>query len=190
MKTVFRVFDRGMQFVIFCCIAGFVAISFSQVFCRLILNNSIPWAEELCRYLFVWMVFIGAGIGILHRRHIMIDIIPNMIPAGLKKYYNAAIDVLILVFTGFLIYYGYLFVERGMRQNSPALQLPLGYIYGGIVIGSAVMLINTLRAMLTDIFAVPLVDEPEPAPEPEMTQDEFNKLLGIEVENGKGNDNA
>lgn len=191
MKMVFRVFDRAVQICIFLCIAGFVAVSFSQVFCRFVLNNSIPWAEELCRYLFVWMVFIGAGLGILHRRHIMIDIVPNLIPRAFKKYYTAALDLIVFVFTLLLIYTGYVFAVRGMRQFSPAMQIPMGYIFSGIVVGGAIMCINSVRALCVDLFAAPVEAEPEPALEPEMTQEEFNKLLGIGAGGVKTeNDNA
>lgn len=181
MKTMFRVFDRAVQTALFLCIAGFVVICFAQVICRVGLNNSIVWAEEACRYLFVWMVFLGAGIGLLHRRHITIDIVPNLIPKSARKYYNALIDLLILAFAAAIVYYGWLFAARGMRQVSTAMQIPLGYVYSGVVIGGIIMIINNLRIMLAELFAVPVEPEPEQQPEPEMTQEEFNRLLGIET---------
>ena len=190
MKLVFRVFDRTVQILMFLCIAGFVAAAFAQVVCRFGLNDSLTWSEEFCRYLFVWMVFLGAGIGILHRRHVTIDIVPNLIPEKGKKIYGFAIDLLIAVFSVMLMYYGYRFAEKGMRQNSPAMQIPLGYVYSGVVLGGAVMLINTLRVMAADLFAVPVAAAPEPEPEPEMTQDEFNRLLGIEAKAGDGKENG
>lgn len=181
MKTALRIFDRLVYTVIFLCIAGFVTLSFTQVFFRFVLNNSITWSEEMCRYLFVWMVFLGSGIGLLHRRHITIDIVPNLIPQNAKRFYNALIDLIVIAFTVCLIRYGIVFAQRGMTQNSPAMQIPLGYVYSGIVIGGAVMLVNALRSMLADLFALPVEAEPEPAPEPEMSQEEFNRLLGIDT---------
>ena len=181
MKTVFRWFDRAVYFVMFLCIAGFVAIAFVQVISRFMLNHSLYWSEEMCRYMFVWMVFLASGIGLLHRRHITIDVVPNLVPKSVKKYYNALIDLLIIAFSILIICYGYGFAQRGMRQGSPAMQIPLGYIYYGIVVGGAVMLINCLRAMLGDLFALPVDPEPEEKIEPEMTQEEFNRLLGIET---------
>lgn len=189
MKLALKMFDKAIYGIIFLCIAGFVTLAFLQVFCRFILNDSLTWSEEMCRYLFVWMVFLGAGVGVLHRRHIIIDIVPNMIPAGVKKYYNVAIGLLIIVFTLFLMRYGLVFAQRGMRQNSPAMQIPLGYIYGGIILGALVMLINTIRVTLAD-FMEGVGAEPEPEAVPEMSQEEFNKLLGIEAEEKKENGNA
>ncbi len=181
MTQLFRIFDRALQTLLFLCIAGFVIIAFSQVVARFGLNHSIPWAEEACRYLFVWMVFVGSGMGILHRRHIMIDIVPNLIPKEGRKYYNAVIDLLLIAFTILLIRYGYAFAMRGMSQRSPAMQIPLGYIYSGIVLGAVIMFVNTIRVLCADLFAAPVVSAPEPAPTLEMTQSEFNQILGIET---------
>lgn len=179
MRTLLRIFDKAVYAVIFLCIAGFVALSFAQVFCRFILNDSLVWSEELCRYLFVWMVFLGAGVGVLYRKHITIDIVPNLVTGPARKYYLLALDLLVIAFTVYLIRYGYVFAEKAMRQRSPAMQIPLGYVYAGILVGGAVMLINAFRAMFAAFFEVPAA-ESEPAAAPEMSQDEFNRLLGME----------
>ncbi len=187
LQPVLKAFDRAVYAMVFLCIAGFVTLAFLQVFCRFVLNDSLTWSEEMCRYLFVWMVFLGAGVGVLHRRHIIIDIVPNMIPASVKKYYNIVISLLIIAFTLLLMRYGLVFAQRGMRQNSPAMQIPLGYIYAGIILGAFVMLVNTVRVTLAD-FMEGVGAEPEPEAQPEMSQEEFNRLLGLEKE--KEADNA
>ena len=44
--------------IIFCLI---VLLIFTQVLFRYLLNNSLNWTEELAKYLFVWMTFIGSA---------------------------------------------------------------------------------------------------------------------------------
>ena len=187
MKTILRVFDRVILSFIFFCVFGFVLFAFLQVLSRFVFNFSIAWTEEICRYLFVWMVFLGAGVGVLHRKHIAVDIVPNLIPEGLRKYYNVFLDLLVIVFCVLLIRYGIVFAERAMHQRSPAMQIPLGYVYYGIIIGGLVMLINGFRSMLSSFIVIPDLEN-KAASQPEMSQEEFNKLLGIETE--KENDNA
>ena len=184
MKTFFRWFDRSIYALMFLCIAGFVVISFLQVIFRFVLNDSLYWSEEISRYLFVWMVFLGSGVALLHRRHITIDLIPNLIPKKGRKIYNLCIDALVIAFAGFIVFYGYRFAVRGMRQGSPAVQIPLGYIYYGIVVGGVIMIINCLRAALADLLAVP-VAEPEPKVEFEMSREEFNQILGLELDSNQ-----
>lgn len=187
MKILFRIFDRTIQSAVFLCVLGFVVFAFLQVISRFIFNFSIAWTEELCRYLFVWMVFLGAGIGVLQRKHIAVDIVPNLVPDRYRKYYNVLLDLMIIAFCLLLIRYGAVFASKAMRQRSPAMQIPLGYVYYGIILGGAVMLINAVRSMLSSFFALP-EPETEPEPAPEMSQEEFNKLLGLET--GEENKNA
>lgn len=185
MKTILRLFDNAILAIIFLCILGFVVFAFLQVTSRFAFNFSIAWTEELCRYLFVWMVFLGAGVGVLRRKHIAVDIVPNLIPTRMRKYYNVFLDLLIVVFCILLIRYGAAFSAKAMQQRSPAMQIPLGYIYYGIIAGGAVMLINAIRSMLSSFLALPTVETGAEL-QPEMSQEEFNRLLGLET--GKGGD--
>lgn len=62
----------------FCTIVLVIAI-FIQVVCRYILLISTPWAEELARYLFVWMAYLGGGYALHTGGQIEIDIAPTII---------------------------------------------------------------------------------------------------------------
>ncbi len=54
-----------------------------QVFSRYLFNYSFVWAEELVRYLMIWMVMIGAALVQAKNDHIRIDFFPLMLnPKG------------------------------------------------------------------------------------------------------------
>ena len=86
MKKFFRGFDLVIDVLMILCSVGFVTLAFAQVVCRFVLNSSLTWSEELCRYLFVEMVFLGAGVCVLEKKHASVDIIVNLLPAGARKY--------------------------------------------------------------------------------------------------------
>jgi len=46
-----------------------------QVFCRYVLNDSLPWSEELARYLMVWMTFLTLPVVSRTKQHAALDII-------------------------------------------------------------------------------------------------------------------
>lgn len=180
MKIILRIFDRAILSVVFLCIFGFVVFAFLQVLSRFAFNFSIAWTEEVCRYLFVWMVFLGAGVGVLQRKHIAVDIVPNLLPKGARRYYDVFLDLLIIVFCYLLIRYGAVFASKAMQQRSPAMQIPLGYVYYGIIAGGVVMIVNAVRSLLSSFITLP-PPETEPEAQLEMSQEEFNKLLGMET---------
>ena len=51
-----------------------------QVFFRYVLNNSLSWSEELARYLFIWMIYIGISLGVKMDKHICVDAVYTFMP--------------------------------------------------------------------------------------------------------------
>ena len=48
-------------------------IIFIQVVARYVFQNSLSWSEELARYIFIWLVYLGISYGCQMRKHIKID---------------------------------------------------------------------------------------------------------------------
>src|SRR6266566_2085230 len=60
-----------------------VLISFVAVVCRYVFNNSLTWSEELTRYMFIWVVFLGAAVSVRQRANIAIDLFAGRVgPRG------------------------------------------------------------------------------------------------------------
>lgn len=151
MNRFFRIFDMTVNLLMIVCSVGFVGLAFIQVICRFVLNSSLTWSEELCRYLFVEMVFLGAGVCVLEKKHAAVDIVIKILPKKVQKYYQAVLDGIVVV-TGILItYFGCKFACGAVGQTSPALRLPYQYIYSGIVLGGAVLAIDGLRNLYTTL---------------------------------------
>jgi TRAP-type C4-dicarboxylate transport system permease small subunit len=86
------------------------------------------WTEELSRFLFIWMVMLGAMIGVREGTHFDVDVWPALSPranALLKLVSSAAIFVFALVF----IWWGIDFVRFGWDQSSELAELPMVYIF-------------------------------------------------------------
>ena len=47
---------------------------FTQVVCRYVMHNSLTWSEELGRYLFVWITFVGLPVALKAGAHVAIDL--------------------------------------------------------------------------------------------------------------------
>ncbi|HZK86288.1 MAG TPA: TRAP transporter small permease [Desulfosporosinus sp.] len=151
MKKGFDHLDNIVENIIFITTAGFVLISFLQVIFRYVLNSSLSWSEELCRYLFVWTVFLGSAVGVFQSKHVSVDIMEKIVPDKIKPYYFLLIHVIVGLFSLFLGYVGLQMAMKSMTQTSPAMQIPLGYIYLAIPIGCSLMFINAARRAVMDL---------------------------------------
>jgi TRAP-type transport system small permease protein len=89
---------------------------------------SYIWTEELSRFLFIWMVMLGAMIGIREGTHFEVDVWPEL---GVRA--NAALKIVsslfILVFALVFLYWGIQFVQFGWYQTSELADLPMPFIF-------------------------------------------------------------
>ena len=89
---------------------------------------SYIWTEELSRFLFIWMIMLGAMIGIKEGTHFEVDIWPELSRRG-----NAMLKIVsslfVLIFALVFVYWGIKFVEFGWYQESELAELPMPYIF-------------------------------------------------------------
>ena len=124
-----------------------------QVFFRYVLNNSLSWSEELARYLFIWMIYIGISYGVKLDKHICVDAVYTFMPKGIKRGYAIVAYILFLIFAVAIIYYGILVVGMQITsgQVSPAMGLPMQYVYVAPVVG---MVLTVVRLVQKIYYAV------------------------------------
>ena len=86
------------------------------------------WTEELSRFLFIWMIMLGAMIAVREGTHFVVDVWPELAPrraALLRIVANTFVLVLALVF----VWWGVQFVRFGWDQTSELAELPMTYIF-------------------------------------------------------------
>jgi TRAP-type C4-dicarboxylate transport system permease small subunit len=86
------------------------------------------WTEELSRFLFIWMVMLGAMIGVREGTHFEVDVWPELRPkpAALLRIVS---HVFVLVFALVFVWWGIEFVRFGWSQNSELAELPMAFIF-------------------------------------------------------------
>jgi TRAP-type transport system small permease protein len=86
------------------------------------------WTEEMARFLFIWMVMLGAMIGVRDGTHFDVDIWPEM-KARKNAIFRIVSTVFILVFALVFCWYGIKFVQFGWNQSSELADMPMTYIF-------------------------------------------------------------
>ena len=125
------------------------AIIVAQVFFRYVLNNSLSWSEELARYLFIWTIYIGISYGVKMDKHVAVDAVYSYMPKGVKKYYAMIAYALFLLFAVAIVYYGVTVVGMQISsQVSPAMGLPMQYVYVAPVVGMVLTVIRLVQKII------------------------------------------
>lgn len=99
-----------------------------QVVSRYVFNNSLPWCNEVCRYAFLWVVFIGAAVMLKDDKHIAIDIVLTSVPAKWRNIFLLINYLLITILLGMLTVLGIKLVISTNGSLSSALRLPINFI--------------------------------------------------------------
>ncbi|MGE4485517.1 MAG: TRAP transporter small permease [Oscillospiraceae bacterium] len=147
MKKILKFFDDHFEEYILMVLMGALAIVvFAQVICRGI-GSSLPWSEELSRYITVWVTFVGTSLGFKRGSHIGVEAFKMIFPRNPRKFVDL-LGAMICVLLCFLcIKYGIDVVKSQilMGQKSPAMHLPMWIAYIAIPIGIALALIRCIQ---------------------------------------------
>ncbi len=86
------------------------------------------WTEELSRFLFIWMIMLGAMIGVREGTHFVVDVWPALAPRP-AALLQIATNLLVLVFALVFVWWGIEFVRFGWDQTSELAELPMTFIF-------------------------------------------------------------
>ena len=99
MKRICRLSDwinRCVQYIGFVQLSLMTLIIILQVFYRYVLGSSLSWSEESARFLFIWVVLLGASMGVKESFHVSVTLFKDMLPRRIK----VTVDVLVNLLTG------------------------------------------------------------------------------------------
>lgn len=142
MKLIYKLFKAGA----FISLAAMIAAVTIQVFARFFLESAPHWTEEAARIFFIYSVGFGAAIGIKNGDFIRLDLINRYLPEKLNKWMNLLTDGAVIVFALVLTIHSIQFVQLGMDELSPALQITMGFVFISItLIGLSVVLFTAVH---------------------------------------------
>jgi TRAP-type C4-dicarboxylate transport system permease small subunit len=143
---------RAIKALLALLMAAMVVLVFGNVVMRYVFNSGIAVSEELSRWLFVWMVFLGAIVGLREHAHLGVDSFVKMLPPTGRKICFALSHALML-------YAAVLLTEGAWKQTvlnwdttAPASGLSVGFFYAaGLVFGLAAIpiLLHDLYRLLS-----------------------------------------
>jgi len=86
------------------------------------------WTEELSRFLFIWMIMLGAMIGVREGTHFEVDVWPDLSPRA-TALLGIVASFLVLIFALVFVWWGIQFVRFGWDQASELAELPMPFIF-------------------------------------------------------------
>lgn len=136
---------RWLEPALVAILAVLVAVVLSNVIGRYLLGAGITWADEMARFLFVWLTFLGAVLGLARGAHIGMDMVVSALPALPARALRLIALGLMALFLSIWVWYAVELVQRSMTFRTPALGVPRGYIYAVAPFSAGLMLLVCLH---------------------------------------------
>ena len=111
---------------------------------------SYIWTEELSRFLFIWMVMIGAMIGVREGTHFDVDLWPDLKPKT-NALTHIVSSLFVLLFALVFVYWGMKFVMFGWNQQSELAELPMVFIFAAWPVAGLTWIVFLGEAFVADI---------------------------------------
>ncbi len=155
---------RTVDALVLCGIAGMLVVVALQVTSRVQLH-SIPWTEEVTRYLFIWTVFLGLASGFRSAEHTRITMALRVLPRGIRRLMVHVYFAAGVLFFGLVAYTGWNLVTQQFRsgESSPALGLGMFTVTSAVVAGAVLSIIAHFETVYRDGETRRLLDEEEAA---------------------------
>lgn len=153
--TLERVADLYCKFLCALMAAGLmlmVVLVFGNVVLRYALNSGITVSEEMARWLFVWITFLGAVVALREHAHLGTDaLVSRLSPRGKKV--CLVVGHVVMLYTSWLVFRGSLEQTRiNWDVLAPSSQWPVAVVYAaGLVfsVSGAAMLLLDLWLLFT-----------------------------------------
>lgn len=130
-----------------------VCVTLAQVIFRYVIAAPLPWSEELARYCFVWIVFLGAAVGLSRGIHLGVDLLVNLLPHRAQRGLDMLTNVLIGAFAATVIYASQPVINMNMFQRSPALGVQMSWIYIAIPISMGLIFLICAERLLRQLLS-------------------------------------
>ena len=139
-------FERAMvdvnRVVLVILMAAMAILVFTNVLARYLFNHSFVWAEELSRYMMIWVGFLGAGLVLRIGAHIAVDVFQDMVPRRVAQAMRAAALLVLAASLVAMLWLGCSYVVFAWGQETPVLNWNFGLVYVAIPLGALLMLIH------------------------------------------------
>ena len=119
-----------------------------QGFRPYVLGRAPARAEELARYLLVWVTMLGSAAGISRGEHITVTVLTDRLSERGRRIVMAARDAVLVATCGVLVWYGVAYAQLNGAQESAAIEMPMTIPYLAVPVGGALIVLIVVVARL------------------------------------------
>jgi len=154
MSRIYTALDKnGERWLLLVFYVMLVGTMFIEVVRREVFSYSSIWGEEMVRYSFIYLAWIGASAAVKERGHIRIDVILNYVPRTVKALLYVFGDVVMFVVALVALYWSWEAVHVSWKFGSVTHGLRVSQVWFlfAVPFGFALVMLRLVQSFLRDI---------------------------------------
>ncbi|MFB4165367.1 TRAP transporter small permease [Alteribacillus sp. JSM 102045] len=153
MKTIVSLLEGILKWMITIFFTVMIGLVFFNVVLRYGFSSGITWSEEMGRYLFVWIVFLGAIVAYKERAHLGVDLLIGALPRPAQKGLYVLNNLIVIAVLFIVIDGGFQMIDSTSSNYGPATGIPLSFLFiAGTLSAIAMVLINIVQTVQFVVF--------------------------------------
>lgn len=152
MLEILNKMDKALHFILKTLVVvlfiAMVILIAAQVYTRFFTDSSLTWSEELARYTMVYMVFLAAVLVAREKGHICIDDVVRRLSVKGRTAVLCISSLLQILFFATVVWGAYRLFPTASLRVSPAIGIPIPYVYFCVPLSCVMMLVYTVRDLV------------------------------------------
>ena len=107
MKTIDKYLTMLVRGVIGVALIVLFVVAFSVIIGRIFFDASMGWSQDVIRLCFTYIIYLGAAYCVREKGHLNVDFVLGMMKPQVRKAVEFVINIVLLAFFAFIVYYGF-----------------------------------------------------------------------------------
>lgn len=138
--------ERLLKVLMVACMAVMSILVFTNVVLRYGFNSSLVLTEEVARYAFVWMTFLGGILAFARQRHVSMTLLANMLSRNGRRIVALIGDLAVLLCCYLIVKGCYELAQLNLVNRLPVTGMSVAWLYAaGLPFGLSVAGITLYR---------------------------------------------
>jgi TRAP-type C4-dicarboxylate transport system permease small subunit len=150
LERVVNGYFKAIEFLLVACLGLMVVMVFGNVVLRYVFNSGITVSEEVSRFLYIWLTFLGAITGVREGTHLGVDTLVKILPALGRKVCVVVGESLTLLCCGLFFWGTWQQHDINMGNLAPVTEIPMEWVYSVVYLcaGSIAVLVAVRLALI------------------------------------------
>lgn len=153
-KSVIAALNKIEEVTIITMFSVMVIVIFAQVIMRYVFNNSLYWSEELGKFLFVWISWLGISLGEREGEHIKITMLTSRLSFKKAHIFNIISSLIVLGICLITFYFSSSLVISQWTTKYAGIHISISWGYLAVAVGTGLMSIRSVAAIMKSFKAI------------------------------------